>query len=357
MSNQLINKPPFGTPLNRSHPLAKKCFCSFTLNEYGGSSVFNPVLSDYGKANSNLSWYGDNIDLTGANYITIPDRPEYNPKAISIAMLVKPNLLTLSAILFKGSAYPGNTTYYIWFYDTGKIEFSFKAGGEVRQLSQELILTANNWYFVICQYDNFMGSQIFINNLLVKSYSATYGDLDKSGDSLYIGKFASYYSNTIYKYIYLFNGSLTYSERQSLYIDPYQMYRPSMPYWFWSETISVTGTLGGSLTRLSGDLDGTITITGTISGELDRLSGNLTGIFGKTDIVLTGSLDRLTGSFSGVCQVNAALAGALGRLTGDFSGTITVVGTLEGSLGRLTGSLRGRYGSGKMGMYIEIGVG
>jgi hypothetical protein len=326
---------------------------TYLMNEGGGNTLYdlsgNNNNGTLGTGVSFSSQLGGSLKFTGAGYVNPP-----NTITFPLTITFEVSCYSLAATLDTFFSINGNNGVACYVNATPAIVISGKAVGS--STSWPPIIDTK--YVITCvatkTYYHLYVDGVYQLNDPPTDLGTAYPLVIGSDHTFWSGSFLRGYIS----YMYIWNRPLTSSEIQSLYLDPYQVFRPSMPYWFWSSDVAtITGTLAGSLDRLTGDLDGTITVTGTISGELDRFTGAWTGIYGKTDIQLSGELDRLTGSFSGVCQVNAALAGALGRLTGDFSGVITVTGTLGGSLDRLSGELRGFYGSyGRRGLYIEIGL-
>ncbi len=108
--------------------------------------------------------------------------------------------------------------------------------------------------------------------------------------------------------------------------------------------VLVRGTLAGTLPKLTGSLTGSLRVSGTLSGTLPKLTASLSGTVGTlvTTGALAGTLPKLTGALTGQLAVRGTLGGSLPKLTGALTGQLAVRGTLGGSLPKLTGALAGQ---------------
>jgi 3-phytase len=104
--------------------------------------------------------------------------------------------------------------------------------------------------------------------------------------------------------------------------------------------VRVAGSMSGGPPKITGAATGAVRIAGTLTGLLPALTGSLTGdVLGVVSGSVAGTLPRLTGTATGTVAVPATLTAALPAITGTTSGGVTYTGTLTGTLPAIRGSI------------------
>lgn len=402
-------KPPYGTPLNRSHPLAHELHLSLPLNEAGGNRFYSSVGDAYGTViydgTSGNVWQGGDF------------RPIYVSSIVGVCGNIPKEFVTIPyadftyTIRFCVHSWPASVFPTIFQLGTqangGNLRLTYTTAGDNTSLKAYLKRSdAASAYNVALPTASVAGKYYTVSIVVNRA-----GTVDAYLDGVYIGSTTSIsayaaedytpdcglvlgaYHNNINEadtrhyldgrisHCYVHRRAVTPQEVQSLYIDPSAMFRPSIPYWFVSSgTAEVTGTVEGELDRLTGSLTIKHGVAGSVAGETDKLSGAIAAVHGVTGTLsgslqristsidgvsgysgtITGSLLRLGGALSGGAYelVSGTIDGELDELTGQFTGTVSIQAAINGELDRLEGSISGRFGNaGRSRLVIELEIG
>jgi hypothetical protein len=228
-------KPPVGTPLNTSHPLARELVGCWVLNEGGGSTVFDLSGNGHSGTITGADWstHGLSFDETDAdNVVNFGVIDFANYKEISVCASFK----------WVDSGQSDEFTIVDNFDVTNSAGFCLRVEDYPVQIetlvgatsSYSLATTSSNISSgqktdLVLTYRSGGGSAIYTNGALASSEDDDEGDLNptSSANPLLLGQSTKYpndhYNGEIY-YVYIFKRALTPAEIQSLYTQPYQMF-------------------------------------------------------------------------------------------------------------------------------------
>lgn len=237
------SKPPAGTPIDFSHPLARGLVLAFPFNQYHGApvdSVRGLRLTPKGQLNDTLRWG------QGAGFINAANTngaeatcPDYAKLAMPITIVwqgLKLGLPTAgsNAGIFGVSFDNANTTpflSYSFIYNSTTSVYLYGGNGATQSASSGT-LPANGPLWLAATIEN--GRQaLYVNTAATPAGTGTGTTaITYSSTSLvYVGNYTNIVrnSNTRSDLGYIWNRALTLSELQWIEAEPYAMFAP--PVW------------------------------------------------------------------------------------------------------------------------------
>lgn len=243
------SKPPVGTQLNLSHPLAKGLTGCWLLNESGGA-----VLNDISGNNNQVTlasaptWGPNKLSFNGSSqfgYISSPPA-SLKPAALTVAGWVKANSLSgiqpVVAECPTGMAGDGRG-YYLQIGTNASFTIGNSPGGGFHSATGASTLTTGKWYHLVGTYDG-TALKVYVNGVLdgttSTSVTISYTDAASGGPSPQTFYIAGLHLNASGQldpanmdllngdigYVYIYNRALSAAEVQQLYTAPFAFLTP-----------------------------------------------------------------------------------------------------------------------------------
>lgn len=240
-------KPRPFRKITKGHPMSKGLVGCWLFNEGGGDIAYD--LS--GNANHSSAWNGNTTWAPGkygpatlydnnGDYITVPDSPSLSPTTgITVLALFYPTDVTFRGIVTKFDIATSTYGDYSLYMGNGDLVFRINSANSMNAG----VITANQWHHVVGTYRSSDQEQaIYLDGAPKASGNSFQGALNASGDPLEIGVYNTGTAclNGLIDYVMIWDRALLAFEIQSLYYDPFQMFR-SGPIEIWTAATSVGG--------------------------------------------------------------------------------------------------------------------
>jgi hypothetical protein len=229
-------KPPLGTQINWSHPLARGLIACWLLNERNGNIINNltsPTLKGtFSAGTASPTWKGDSLYFDGGDTASFGDATFVDGlKALTVFTIFVPRAsanIATSVIRKDGSCTP------LQFYSSNGIRVALWTGGTLKLTWITQALTIGRTYAYTMRWGASFNSgypEQYLDNVLKtpSTKAACTGVLADSATGLYFGSTGSAeYFNGDLKLVYYWNRLLTREEIASLHYAPYQFieYKP-----------------------------------------------------------------------------------------------------------------------------------
>jgi len=288
-------KPPVGTPLIRTHPLARDLNIAFLMNEGAGDKLFDSSGNNQTGTflNAGVTWtpgglyYEQTVASVTANWTRA------NVAEGTIIASVAPSLL-VDDELYLWDTYGGGNKRCLCYY--------------LHRIPRLQIFTDTNARFTYEDSEAFVAdedtaiaftwpdSRCYRNGVLLGD--GTDGTLGDSSSILYLG--SKYLGNGEcldgrYNYFFHWNRKLSAEEIAAHFREPYQMFGRSAP------IFAVTG--------------GAVTTPQTVSGDMPAATGSLMTSF-RTSQALAGEMPAATGSLATEKNPVVAAGGKIIKIIG-----------------------------------------
>ena len=231
------SKPPIGSQIDYSHPLAKGLVGCWLMNEGGGKSVRDLARNMNGTLVGDTKFTVNNIgscllfDGTG-DYANSNSFVDTTQLTISVWLSTPAPTTSYMMILTKSSGVVGQPWELRFSANSGRIQFWSTTTVEGTDKGATA-LSANKLYHIVLTY-NKVKAQIYINSIaetMSNDVSYASGSLITSSTTpILIGArkitTPEYFFNGSMKNCYLYNRALSSQEIQQLYIDPYCFIKP-----------------------------------------------------------------------------------------------------------------------------------
>jgi len=340
------SKPPAGTPLDPSHPLARGLVLACPLNDgLGGGTA-----SDLGARVADLSGMNRNGTFAaGSTYIKTATRHGFGVRSINAggtntvsfgpSNAILPTTACTVVIGYRktdatnraSSAFGGGTGAAAFGahlpYSDGTVYWDFGGTSAGNRLSKSGLAFGDDlWAFT---YGG-RGQEIWQNGRR-QATGVVGGGRTGTSSSLLLGLYNGIGADLAETWLFLiYNRELTPSEIREVSASPFSMFAP--PVWR-RYVISIPpnpSTLAGTLQQPTASLSADETITSTVAGALDSPTASLTAAETITSSV-AGSLPPPTASLTGTESITSSVAGSLPPLEGSF--TVDQTTTTTGSGG------------------------
>lgn len=257
-----IFKPPFGTPLNKSHPLARGLVGSWLMNEGAGLTANDSSGNNYtGDFVSAVSWIpgptGNVLDFAGnEDYINCGATAALNvtgPFTFSVKVHFENSAINTTFVLGKYTA-TGDKRQYCLRNASKELTLylgtSDGTGTSKTTTVGDPIAWTNVWYTITCKWEGIgTASRIFVNGVETSySEAAVKNDaiLDYAGNDFLIGLIEAYPSlyelNGEIDYLHFWDRALTDEEIAYQYAFPFAMFDSvEYPAWMYEEAAAATG--------------------------------------------------------------------------------------------------------------------
>ena len=236
-------KPPPGTPLNKSHRLAPDALC-LPMNEGTGDKIYDYTGNGNHGTLTNMSpatdWVpgkdGVALDFDGSNdHIEIANAPSLNPTSqITISVWVKFAAFN-SYGMFISKNYASQ--YAVMNYDTtGRIRFdlwpwfSYSGSHGMFLTDSGDAVSLDTWYLIVCTFDG-ANARVYIDGVLKKTSTAVSGSIATTANDLWLGQNVSNsnpFSGQI-SCVGISDRALSAVEVQQLYSQPWSMFGHELP--------------------------------------------------------------------------------------------------------------------------------
>ncbi len=244
-------KPPLGTGINWSHPLAKGLVGCWVFNEKAGGKVFDMARKSDGTLVNSPTWKnyfgGAGINFLAASdqYIDITGNP--TPLQITSNLSIAthyhlPNAIsgvTIGRQLVAKDKNTGGRAYTLEIVEgiapaTDKgVRFYINGGGSTitNRATENRVPVTGDDRQVIATYQPGVKLNVYINGLLNCQNSGTAdASINTATADVYIARrsYTGYTNpfNGIIKYVYIWNRTLTPNEVYQLYTNPYCFFQP-----------------------------------------------------------------------------------------------------------------------------------
>jgi hypothetical protein len=257
--SEYILKPPVGVVLNKHHPLAKGLSGAWIFNEGRGLYAYDSSCHNgIGTRMGGVTFNKGNAVFDGAegSYIKVLDADLYSVGTGPITIVVFANPLSFAnerALFVKYTdTSPFDGEYYFCAATTGKMFFQLTDTSAVNRIkiTGSLASIANRWNHYVAR---FLGGtsqndlDLFLNGVKdpapTRELNGTYTGIVNRTSFVTIGgglvadpSYDTYFNGTM-AHAYFYRRYLTDDEIRSIYIDPYQMFRPD-PYELWTYSAS-----------------------------------------------------------------------------------------------------------------------
>lgn len=243
-------KPPLGSQIDFSHPLAKGLVGCWLFNEGSGIKVHD--ISGYGNhgdvSGTSGYWNGGDFKFNGTNnYVSISDNNlfTFNDGAsdtpFSIITTVNKSDITTCEFFSKGSIPTNDFEYRFGTTVEDKLLFycyDESASAYVGRLYNTAITAYQNKTIHLAATYNGMASnigfRIYLNGERVDDgnfSSGSYSGMENKGADTLIGKFSANYSTGSMRFLYVFRRVLTPSDIASIHQSPYAMFKEPRLYY------------------------------------------------------------------------------------------------------------------------------
>ncbi len=291
-------KPPCGTSLNRSDPLARGIKAAYLLNEGAGAKVTNYAHAVNGTfATPTLGWGrgygGSSFKGNGSSVYVSLGSSSTNPwlscpgEMTIVSMIQLTNTSTLGSICTDGAS------GYQWIFEANRNAGKLSVGWTNNLFCYSAAsLTAGTWY-TVGMTRSLSGStytaSTWINGLF--DNSGTTSTVPSSQQGSWIGRLSSsnqYFNGTI-EYVYIWNRVLSSTEMLTIHQHPYRMFTPiSRRKTFGIGTLSAVGGVVLGSVSTNSEFFNSIVVTGGSLGSgtstiginfpnVDLIGGNLSG--------------------------------------------------------------------------------
>lgn len=230
----MVNQPPFGTPLNKSHPLTMGLNVSFLCNEGGGQTVMNSANSRF------------NGTLTSSTFTKSQkgSSVEFN-SATASEISVLSNVLTLnqgSISMWIKPSFNATDGTFNYFFDSDGARHAFfhsSVSGLVQMYNDARTtnftgntFVSGTWYHFVFVYNKTGNVQKMYINGVERSPGAQAGTWGSTalGTNIHIGRRISTSdgSTSQFQNILIYNRNLSSSEIRQLYVEPYCIFKSNV---------------------------------------------------------------------------------------------------------------------------------
>lgn len=233
-------KPPLGRQLNRAHPLARRQLLCCPMFERSGLKTFDHSFRGYsGTFAGSASWQQGNIDF-GASTSDLVDfgYPVIGTvlTGLTVEMWWKPKTASTQVLLENGTAFINNT--FMITQETSEL-FAWLVYGASSGDSRKshIIYSVGQWYHLVGVWTSGQRIKFYVNGIVqtgADDLHIAQGYLKNGNTQLQLGKrpgTTTAASDGACRLLRIWDRELTLSEIASLYINPYQMFEPSLPVW------------------------------------------------------------------------------------------------------------------------------
>ena len=247
--NNPAQKPWLGKQIDWGHPLARDLVGCWLMNEGGGDKVQD--LSGNGKhGTGSLIWTpgksGPALEMTGAagNVDTQFDCSPYNE--FTIITSVKTDSIVGTYYIADQS--DGSVGFGLRIVDE-KLSFFCYSGGDAGHFYSNYSLVVGQWVQFACVHS--ANNTIYINGVYDNTTASALG-IDDSSDTMRIG--SEFDGDThwdgLIEYLMIWNRALSVSEIAEHYQNPFCMFEPVFPVW-WFGGIGAPPAGGGQFIMIS----------------------------------------------------------------------------------------------------------
>jgi len=232
-----VTQPPYGTPINMSHPLAKGMVGCWLLNEGGGLKAFDSTKLN-GLPGAVISGVFKQSTRGGA-YLNAANQDVSMQTASSYPNLNLPTHLTISAWINTTTVAAGTQTVVGDLNSGGSAGQYFMsinrsaAKSELAWAANVIVtgtinLTANAWHHVVATRSGATGAwtaTLYLNGVLDNSASTAINPAAQQGMAIgRLGNFNGNYFTGMIQTVQMWNRALSATEVRQLYTNPYQMF-------------------------------------------------------------------------------------------------------------------------------------
>lgn len=227
--------PPFGTPLNSSHPMARGLVLSLLLNETGGKVAVDGTGINYCPISGTTFKFNNSSGVFtsgGSDYINCGNKPAVNfTTACTISFEFKQATGLVSGVFKYGSA--SQQSYRLVVNSDNKIYWiTSSTGSNANYAATTGTFPLGVWNRVVAVYDgagagNSTRLFIFLNGVeMGLAFSGTVSSsLFQSSANCTVNQYnGSTYGNGTFRGIMMWNRALSKSEARQMSVQPYSMY-------------------------------------------------------------------------------------------------------------------------------------
>ena len=317
------SKPPLGTPIDWSNPLAQGLTEVLAYNEAGGKILFgasgksSAINSTYG------SWAGEGYNHNGqAGYVTLPSDPVAGKTEFTLFRTVASPTTDMSIGIMGAWAGDTNQSILVFTGSDNSTRVRIRTGGSTNaDIFSSLTIQDSKFHSIAITLKN-ATLKIYIDGKETASAAVTAGAVGMCTGPFELGRYAQADSTCAGEYSTVYISSdraLAAAEIAALSANPWQIYEPEI---MW---VNLDGTLSGAA------LESAIIGQSTTSADLTtaiRLSSSVAGSSLFT-VQLTTAI-RLQSAVSNTSTVSAQLTTSI-RLSAVITGQSTTTADLQTS--------------------------
>ena len=319
-------KPPFGSYIDWSHPLANGLVGCWIFNESQGLTLSELANNKHGTI-IGPTWVENGLDFKGSpDYVDLPDVPIYRVKtnfsiftSFKNAVTIDSSISSDIATVNYGNGSSGNWAIFWYHNDSGRLRLPGTYGGNIQTARD--IWPANQIFNIGFTYKNSSDIKGYVNGNV--DVSGTADSIDGSSYIFNLGRLStastSYFNGNIC-YLFFWSRILLATEAEWLHAEPYCFIT-------WPSHRVIFDYGAGSTYTLSADA-GAYTLSGTTADVLlNRLLSAETGTYALTGQEANLLLGYLLNAESGSYTLNGQTANLLlNRLLATESGSLTLTG-------------------------------
>ena len=315
-------KPPRGTQLNQSHPLARGLTGCWLLNEATGDKVFDVSgHSNAGTLSGNTCWkggkFGPALDFDGSgDYVDCgtDSSLDFTSENFTISFWVNHDTTSVKQHYFSRGKLSTNG-YYLENHGDGNIYFVTNQSGNFQLTYGPSGIAAGSWCHIVIVRDEVKG-KIYVNAGEI-NYSAQPTIVDPASSG-YSAKIAAEYDGTdtlngLIDHVRIYNRALSAAEIAWLYREPFCMFErpvsPALLYVSAGQVVTLAAALsaqstGSAAVRLTRKVSGAanasahlaalLKSTGRMAGVVDALAGVYGSLTFAAELQLTGTINAVS---------------------------------------------------------------